>query len=90
MEEDSHEKKQKRKKRLEILIKKNKTTNAGQETPMCMICMEKIPDTIFHKCGHGGFCFECAKIIVETKALCHYCRAVRGFLKVAHFEGVED
>lgn len=59
-------------------------TNQEQEASMlmengvklCHVCMEQLPDAIFHPCGHGGLCFNCAQIIVETNANCHYCRKV--------------
>jgi hypothetical protein len=72
---DLLKKKKKKQKRLEVLIEKNNVDQAEQ--PNCLICLDNIPDSIFHPCGHGGFCFECAKNIIDTNALCHYCRKVK-------------
>lgn len=73
--------KEKRQKRLEKLLKepKNKIT---QDTEVCLICMDNKPNSIFHPCGHGGFCFECATCIVESNALCHYCRGVFNYFLI--------
>lgn len=41
----------------------------------CIACDVKVPDSVFHPCGHGGICFECASTIIAKKPICHYCRA---------------
>lgn len=63
-------------KRLEKLMGMKKS-DIDTDTETCLICMDSKPDSIFHPCGHGGFCFSCATSIVETNAICHYCRKVR-------------
>ena len=55
--------------------------------------MDAPPDSIFHPCGHGGLCFDCAKTIIETNATCHYCRKVRiieiNKILILNFQDVE-
>ena len=52
------------------------------EQKLCIICMERTPDCIFHPCGHGGICFGCASKIVEKNAICHFCRKVSQKMKI--------
>lgn len=42
----------------------------------CIICMVNEPNCIFDPCLHGGFCFDCARQIIESDGRCHYCRKV--------------
>ena len=54
-----------------------------QDNNSCMICMTNIPNCIFVPCGHGGFCFQCAELLIENAENCHYCRQV--FLFVCNY-----
>lgn len=58
---------------MEKLIEENKEK---VEKKLCIICLETEPNSVFYKCGHGGFCFGCAQNIIETHSNCHYCRQV--------------
>jgi len=40
----------------------------------CIICMENLVDAIMSPCHHGGVCFGCAKIALDNKNSCYYCR----------------
>lgn len=43
----------------------------------CMMCLQRVPNTIFKPCGHGGVCFECSLEIMRNGNIeCHYCRGV--------------
>jgi len=62
--------------KLHLLIEKNDIPAPKEADNMCMICTSAIPDSIYQPCGHGGFCFSCAKYIIERKSSCQYCRKV--------------
>lgn len=83
-------KKEKRKKKLQMLIERSNPQNEQNSNPddKCIICLEKLANSIFHPCGHGGICFPCSKNMIENNHLisdkpkCHYCRNVFFFVKV--------
>lgn len=71
------------KQRDTIITRKRKLTKDERELfnfdKNCIICMERQVDAIVSPCHHGGICFDCAKITLETKNSCYYCRDVRWF-----------
>lgn len=42
----------------------------------CVICFTSAPDSIFQPCGHGGYCYDCAKTLLTSSSLCPICRQV--------------
>eukprot|EP01119_Soliformovum_irregulare_P020335 TRINITY_DN6560_c0_g1_i1.p1 TRINITY_DN6560_c0_g1~~TRINITY_DN6560_c0_g1_i1.p1 ORF type:complete len:172 (-),score=15.09 TRINITY_DN6560_c0_g1_i1:204-719(-) len=40
----------------------------------CKLCFEKLPDAVFHPCGHEGCCLECAEKQKESHSGCPFCR----------------
>ena len=46
---------------------------SGEES-LCIVCMEKVSNTIINNCGHGGMCDTCIKLtLIRSKKCCH-CR----------------
>jgi hypothetical protein len=39
------------------------------------ICLENKRDAVLQPCGHGGFCYDCAKTLLSTQSKCPLCRA---------------
>lgn len=63
-----------------IVTRKRKLTKDEKDMfnfdKKCIICMERKVDAIVSPCHHGGICFDCAKITLETRNSCYYCRDV--------------
>ena len=61
-------------------INNKRPTNEGRNVidfeKKCLICMERNVDAIVSPCLHGGICFECAKITLDVRNSCYYCRDV--------------
>ena len=57
------------------LIEKEPMQNETRKE--CMMCLQRVPNTLFKPCGHGGVCFECSLEIMRNGNIeCHYCRGV--------------
>ena len=54
----------------------NIDTGRSGEGAKCSICMENDANAVVMECGHGGICFECALVILDSTAVCHFCREV--------------
>lgn len=71
----------KKEQRDSIVTKKRRLTKDEKELlnfeKVCFICMERKVDAIVSPCHHGGICFACAKITLEVRNSCYYCREVR-------------
>lgn len=39
----------------------------------CVVCFEKMTDTLFEPCGHKAVCFDCANDIVRLSGTCPLC-----------------
>lgn len=44
---------------------------------LCLICCSSPPDAILQNCGHGGYCYECARQQLSETRKCPTCRQVR-------------
>ena len=54
----------------------------------CIVCMQNACSAVLIPCGHGDFCFECAKQVATRKAECPVCRTpIREALR---YDGIAD
>ncbi len=54
------------------LIKSSQVLQNSQKIPMCIMCLERVPDQVFTRCGHVA-CTQCILRIISTNK-CHVCR----------------
>jgi hypothetical protein len=50
----------------------------------CSICMESPRSAVLQPCGHGGFCYECGKIMASRRTKCPLCRTA--IEEVLHYD----
>ena len=55
-------------------VKANKEKQ--DKSQICIICYDKISNSVLLPCCHGGLCYECAIQLSKQKAVCHFCRKV--------------
>lgn len=49
----------------------------------CVVCFEKMSDTLFEPCGHKAVCFNCANDIVRLSGTCPLCSSeIRKIIKM--------
>lgn len=49
----------------------------------CVVCFEKMSDTLFEPCGHKAVCFDCANDIVRLSGTCPLCAGeIRKLIKI--------
>ena len=54
----------------------SRKVSLNESAILCCICFDKVPDSVFMDCGHGGVCYDCSLDIWKTTEECYLCRAV--------------
>lgn len=73
----------------EIQGRKQEVSVIEKSNANCLICFDKLPDSVFMECGHGGsnvfnrefdklsgICYDCALDVWKTTGECYLCRKV--------------
>jgi chromosome segregation ATPase len=60
-------------------LRKEKEEELKLKKLECCICMEKVIDTVYVKCGHACVCTKCSP---NTNGLCPICRAATSTIKI--------
>ena len=55
---------------------RSKVQDSQTSIANCLICFDKLPDSIIMECGHGGICYDCALDLWKSSAECYLCRKV--------------
>jgi hypothetical protein len=55
-----------------------------EEEEVCSICMASPRSAVLQPCGHGGFCYDCGKIMASRRTKCPLCRAT--ISEVLHYD----
>ena len=46
----------------------------------CTICVENDCNGVLMECGHGGICYKCAEILLNSNEKCHMCRGIISYI----------